>query len=419
MAREPATGNSLSAWQVVIGFGVVSLGVDLVADGARSIAGPLLGQLGASALVVALVTGAAEALGFGLRLFSGPAVDRTRRYWAFSIGGYTLTALCVPLLAITPFLGTIGLAVAASLIIVERVGKAIRSPAKTTLLAPAAGAVGRGRGFGVHKLFDQIGAFGGPLLVAAIVAMTGALWPALAFLALPAIVALLILLWLRRRVPDPDAYEPAAAGKVTRTGDAATDSGASRPAGRLSRNFILFAASTTLTTFGLVGFGLISFHLTTAGLVPLPTVPLVYALGMAVAAVAAIVTGRLYDRIGPVVLLVVPVLAAAVPFLSLAPALPAVLGGVAVWGAATGIQDSTVKALVADLVPLRRRGGAYGIFAVFQGAGTFAGAAIAGALYPDAALLGVLVAPAQLVALGLLVVVVRRHRRRTLTADTI
>ncbi len=406
MTHEPRTGNSLSAWQVIIGFGVVSLAVDLVADGARSIAGPLLGELGASALVVALVTGAAEALGFGLRLVSGPAVDRTRRYWAFTIGGYALTGLCVPLLAVTPFIGTIGLAAAATLIIAERIGKALRSPAKTTLLAPAAGAVGRGRGFGVHKLFDQIGAFGGPLLVAAIVAATGALWPALAVLALPAIVALVLLLWLRRRVPDPDAYEPI----VAAVAPAASPTEA-RAAARLSPTFILFAVSTTLTTFGLVGFGLISFHLTSTDLVSLAVVPLVLALGMAVAAVAAIATGRLYDRVGPAVLLVVPVLAAGVPFLTLASALPATLVGVALWGAATGIQDSTVKALVADLVQLRRRGSAYGVFAVFQGVGTFAGAAIAGALYPDAALLGVVVAPAQVAAFVLLVVVIRRHRR--------
>ncbi len=364
------------------------------------------------ALVVGLVTGAAEALGFGLRLISGPAVDRTRRYWAFSIGGYALTGLCVPLLAVTPFLGTIGLAVAATLIIVERIGKAIRSPAKTALLAPAAGAVGRGRGFGVHKLFDQIGAFGGPLVVAAIIAASGAIWPALAVLAIPAIVALVVLLMLRNRVPDPGVFEPTAPDpvEVTRS-DGSRRSGGSASLGGLTVTFVQFAASTALTAFGLVGFGLISFHLTTADLVPLPAVPLVYALGMAVAAVAAIGTGRLYDRLGPVVLVVVPVLATAVPFLSLAPALAAVLVGVALWGAATGIQDSTVKALVADLVAGPRRGTAYGVFAVFQGAGAFAGAATAGAVYPDATLLGVLVAVAQVAAIALLLVVVRRHRR--------
>lgn len=393
----------LSPWRVVVGFGVVSLAVDLVADAAKSLAGPLLGELGASALTVGLVTGGAEALGFGLRLVSGPAVDRSKRYWGFAIVGYALTAVSVPLLAVTPFLGSIGLAVAATLIFVERTGKAIRSPAKTVLLAYPAAAVGRGRGFAVHKLFDQIGAFSGPLIVAAIIAISGALWPAFAALALPALVAMVALLWLRARVPDPSIYEPAALAPAT-----PIDGQGQR--GGVPLTFLLFSISTALTTFGLVGFGLISFHVTEDGLVPLAAVPLVYALGMAIAAVAALASGRAYDRGGAAVLLVVPLLAATVPALSLAAALPAVLIGVGLWGAATGIQDSTVKALVADLVPAARRGTAYGVFAVFQGAGTFAGAALAGALYPDAAALSLFTVPAQVVALVLLAVVVRRQR---------
>lgn len=399
-----ASRASLSPWRVVVGFGVVSLTVDLVADGAKALAGPLLGELGASALVVGLVTGAAEALGFGLRLVTGPAVDRSKRYWGFAIAGYVLTAVSVPLLAVTPFIGSMGLAAAATLIILERVGKAVRSPAKTVLLAYPAAAVGRGRGFAVHKVFDQVGAFGGPLIVAAIIAITGALWTAFAALALPALVAMVALLWLRARVPDPSIYEPAAAPGVAQ----ATNGRQQR--GGIPLTFLLFSVSTALTTFGLVGFGLISFHVTEDGLVPLAAVPLVYALGMAVAAVAALVSGRIYDRSGAAVLLVVPVMAAAVPALSLAPALIAVLIGVGLWGAATGIQDSTVKALVADLVAAPRRGTAYGVFAVFQGAGTFAGAALAGALYPDAGLLSLATVPAQVVAFVLLVGVVLRQR---------
>lgn len=400
MATGPA---HLSPWRVVVGFGVVSLTVDLVADGAKALAGPLLGELGATALVVGLVTGGAEALGFGLRLVSGPAVDRTKRYWGFAIVGYVLTAVSVPLMALTPFLGTVGLAAAATLIILERTGKAIRSPAKTVLLAYPAAAVGRGRGFAVHKLFDQVGAFSGPLIVAAIIALTGALWPAFAALALPALVAIAALLWLRARVPDPSIYEPAAVPSPN-------GANGRQQRGGIPLTFLLFSVSTALTTFGLVGFGLISFHVTEDDLVPLAAVPLVYALGMALAAVAALASGRIYDRSGAAVLLVVPVMTAAVPALSFAPSLAAVLVGVCLWGAATGIQDSTVKALVADLVAAPRRGTAYGVFAVFQGAGTFAGAALAGGLYPDAALLSLVTVPAQVVAFVLLAVVVLRQR---------
>ena len=118
MSTSPVTPR-WGAWQVVIGFGVVSLAVDLVADGARSIQGPLLASLGASALVVGLVTGGAEAAGYGLRLVSGPLVDRTKKYWGFAIGGYALTAVCIPLLALTPFIGPVGFVAAALLIILE------------------------------------------------------------------------------------------------------------------------------------------------------------------------------------------------------------------------------------------------------------------------------------------------------------
>src|SRR3954462_4116907 len=175
----------------------------MVYEGARSITGPLLGSLGASALLVGVVTGAGEALALVLRLLFGPRVDRTGSYWSMTMSGYVLTAVCVPTLAVTPFLGAAGLAVACVLVLTERIGKAVRSPAKSTLLAHAAGPVGLGRGFGVHKALDQVGAFAGPLLVAAVVGLTGVLWPALVVLAVPGAAAIGLLLWLRRRTGDP------------------------------------------------------------------------------------------------------------------------------------------------------------------------------------------------------------------------
>ena len=187
----------------MVGFGVVSLAADMVYEGARSVYGPLLGSLGASALVVGAVTGAGEAAALILRVVSGPWADRTRRYWTLTIAGYALTAVCVPLLALTPFLGAAGLAVAAGLILAERIGKAVRSPAKSALLADAAGQVGMGRGLGVHKALDQIGAFAGPLLVAALItAAGGALWPGLAALAVPGAAALGLLVLTRHRMPQ-------------------------------------------------------------------------------------------------------------------------------------------------------------------------------------------------------------------------
>src|SRR6185369_12896698 len=134
------------------------------------------------------------------------------------------------------------------------------------------------------------------------------------------------------------------------------------------------------STAGLMTFGVISFRFVDAGLVPLAAVPLVYAGAMAVEAVAALATGDFFDRFGGRVLLVVPFVVVTVPPLVFAPALWPVLAGVVLWGAATGIQDSTVKAYVADIVPSRRRGTAYGVFAAVQGLGALAGGVLAGAL---------------------------------------
>jgi MFS family permease len=402
-------GGTLTPWQAVVGFGVVSLAADMVYEGARAVTGPLLGQLGATALLVGVVTGAGEAAALVLRLVFGPAADRTGRYWGLTLAGYAMTAITVPLLAVTPFVGAAGLGLACVLVLTERTGKAVRSPAKSTLLSAAAEGVGLGRGFGVHKALDQIGAVAGPLAVAGLTALTGVLWPALAALAVPGVASLLLLLWLRRRLGDPS-------GGV---GQEATAAGDAPPAAarvdlrhpRLPRQFWLFAASSAAATAGLVTFGLIGFHLSRDGLVPDAGVPLVYAGAMAVEALAALAVGLLFDRLGPSVLVVLPPLVAAVPALAFGATLPVVVLGVALWGGATGLQDSTVKALVADLVPAGRRATAYGLFAAVQGGAALVGGTVAGTLYERSlpALVAVVVA-SQAVALGLYAITLRERR---------
>ena len=407
---------------MVVGLGFVSLAIDMVSDGAISVSGALLEELGASAVLVGTVTGTATAIALVLRLVTGPWADRSGAYWAFTIVGYAMSAVSVPLLALTPVLGSASLAAASALLITERTGKAVRGPAKTVLLADAAGAVGRGRGFGVHKLLDQVGAFAGPLVVAGVAAVTGALWPAFLVLLIPAAVAMVLLFWLRARVPDPSVYRADDTAPATRAAPAEASaapvqmslaarlSGLAAIPGHVRTTFLLFAAFAALTTFGLLSFGIVSYHLAAAELVPIAAVPLVYAAGMAAAAVGAVVTGWAYDRIGASVLLAVPLLTALVPGLALGGTVALVLTGVVIWGLATGVQDSTVKALVADLVPAEQRGSAYGWFAVFQGLGALAGAVVAGALYANLPLLVVLVVALQVAASVLLVVVLRRHR---------
>lgn len=361
-----ATQGFLSPWRAVFWFGIVSLLGDLLYEGMRSIAGPLLGSLGASALTVGMVTGAGEGIALVLRLVAGQAADRTQRHWLLAGVGYGLTAVCVPLLAITPALGVAGVAVASSLILAERTGKALRSPSKSVLLATAAGPIGQGKGFGVHKALDQVGAFSGPLIIAAMLALTGQFWPGLALMAIPGAALIVLLLVLRQRMPPLPVVAPSELphGRV-----------------RLPRAFHEFGAASALTGFGMLTFGIFGYHLARADVVATAWVPVVYALAMAVAGVSALGAGWIFDRVGPRNLLLVPLLIAPVPALVLTSHLGLALLGIVLWGVANGVQDSSVKALVVSLVPRSALGTGFGVFAAYQGTAALLGGVAAGALY--------------------------------------
>jgi MFS family permease len=411
MSDRLGTRRSWSPWRAVVGFGVVSLAADMVYEGARSVTGPLLASLGASAVLVGLVSGAGEAMALLLRIFSGSWADRSGRYWTLTFAGYALTAICVPALAITPFVAGAGLALACVLILGERIGKAVRSPAKTALLAHAAAAVGLGRGFGVHQALDQVGGVAGPLLVAAIIAAAGAIWPAMAVLIIPGAVALLVLARIRRNMGNSVvSAEHIAPTEITAERKRA-EAVLSRWHGPLPRAFWLFAAASAATTAGLVSFAVIGYHLTQDQVVPLAAVPLIYAAAMGAAALAALASGWLFDRTRGRVLVGLPPLVAAVPVLAFAGSPLIAIVGALLWGAAGGVLDSSIKALVATLVPPARLATAYGVFAAVQGAAAIGGGVMAGALYERSLpLLIAAVAASQVVALVLLIATVRRHQ---------
>jgi MFS family permease len=355
----------MSAWRFVAAFGVVAMLADVVYEGARSVAGPFLGGLGASALAVGVITGVGEAAALLGRLGSGPLADRWGHPWRWTVIGYAVTVAAVPALA----LATIPLW-AGVLIIAERVGKAVRAPAKDALLAHAGSGLGRGKAFAVHEVLDQVGAFAGPLLVAAVVAATGGLRAGFAVLLVPGLAALAVLGWLVRRVPDPAGYEPPV-----------PDLPAAEAGSRLPGRFWRYAAFSAATMAGFATFGLLGYHLAVEGLVATAMVPVVYAAAMAVDAVAAAVSGLAYDRWGLPVVAALPVLAAAVPVLGFTTTPAVAVGGVLVWGAAIGVQESTMRAAVADLIPAGRRATGYGVFAAVTGLAWAAGSTAVGALY--------------------------------------
>jgi len=363
----------------VLAFGLVSLFTDMVYEGARSIIGPYLATLGASAVVVGAVAGIGDFLGYGLRVVSGYLVQLSRHYWAWTIAGYALTVLSVPLIGFTS-----ALVPALVLYGSERLGKAVRSPAKDTLLSHASTRTGPGSAFGVHQAMDQFGAMAGPLLLAAVLAGSeGNYQLAFGVLAVPGMVVIGLLFWLRFRVPAPLAYErepnpPDGSGP----GPAATNGTDAVVVGRgrLPRLLWQYLATIGLLSVGVAPFPLMALHAQGSGILSAAQVPVLFALAMAIDGATGPVAGRAYDRVGPRVLLLVPA-AAATAAISFAARPALVWVGVAVWGVVNGILDSVVKAVITQLVDAEERAAAFGWLALARGVGLLVAGVALGVAY--------------------------------------
>jgi MFS family permease len=381
-----------SALWFVIFLGVVSLCADATYEGARSITGAYLGSLGASGAVVGLVAGFGELIGYGLRIAIGFLSDRTRQYWRITTLGYAINTAVVPLLALT---GT--WQAAAGLMIAERTGKAIRTPPRDVLLSHAAMQVGRGFGFGLHEAMDQIGAVAGPLMVATMLTWQLGYRGGFAILIIPAILGLVVLLVVQRLYPNPNDFEPVTADLDT-TG--------------LPRLFWLYLGAIALIAAGFADFPLIAFHLQQTGVESTSQIALLYALAMGVDAIAALAFGRWFDRVGLWSLVLAVAMSLFFAPLVFSGSFSWAIVGMVLWGIGMGAQESIMKAVVTGIVPLQRRGSAFGIFNTGYGLAWFAGSVLMGVLYDYSRGTLILVSMAlQLAAIPALIWVNRQVRR--------
>lgn len=383
-----------SAIGFIVLVGMVSLFADMTYEGARSITGPYLGLLGASATVVGLVAGSGELLGYAIRLLSGYLSDRTGRYWAITIVGYAINLFAVPLIALADHWE-----IAAALIVVERAGRGIRSPARDAMLSHAASQTGLGWGFGLHEALDQIGAVVGPLIVSAVLYFKGGYQAGFAVLAIPALLAIAVLLAAWRLYPRPRDLDLAPPKLATE---------------RLPRLFWLYVAGAAFVGAGFVDFPLIAYHFEKASVIGAAWIPVLFAVAMATDALAALVLGRVFDRIGMWAVFMATALslfAAPLAFLG-GPA--AAVAAMVLWGIGMGAQESVMRAAIAPLAPADRRGTVYGIFHTIYGVAWFAGSALLGFLYDQAVLALVLASMLlQVPALPILWWVTRRAAARS------
>ena len=268
-----------SAFSFVLIIGIVNFFADLTYEGARGIVGPFLGSLGASAAIVGFVAGFGELIGYALRFVSGYFADKTQKYWFVTFTGYAINMLAVPALALA---GQWPLA--AGLVVAERTGRAIRKPVVEAMLSHAGRSIGAGWVFGLNEALDQAGATIGPLLIALILFLKGGYRTGFGVLLIPALLCLGILIVARFLHPRPQELEELSTQRVTTH--------------YLTRPYWIYLGGGALIAAGFTDFALIGFHFQKAHAVPTNLIPVFYAAAMATSALAALVFGRLFDKFG-------------------------------------------------------------------------------------------------------------------------
>ena len=351
-------------------MGIVSLFSDMTHEGARSILGEYLNLTGASAATIGFVSGVGELCGYSLRLFSGFIADKTKKYWTLVIAGYAMQVLAIPALALVPQNGWI---IACGLVILERVGKAIKKPAKNTLVSFAASEVGTGKGFAYQEFLDQLGAFLGPVILFVIAAIKGTsnlfstYRVCFAILGIPALITIGLVVFSKIKYPNPEMFEKQKEEETQF---------------HFHRSFVFYMIAICLFAFGFADFTLITLHAAKMRAFPDSTLSLLYAAAMAIDAFAALFFGWLFDKIGLKALIFSTLFSAFFScfiFLTGSPIM--IMVGILLWGIGMGAQESIMKAAVSKIIPRSMRSTGFGIFETGFGIAWFLGSWLLGALY--------------------------------------
>lgn len=348
------------AYMAILLLGIVSLMGDIVYEGSRGIIPDYFNFLGAPALIVGLIMGLGEFLGYAIRLVSGILADTTKAYWFFIFIGYSLI-IAIPLIAFSW-----GWEVVALLVLVERFGKALRSPSRDTVLSLVSKGIGSGKAFGIHEFLDQIGAILGPLIVATLMLYTNNDYPnVFKVMIIPYFVLLLVLSYTYKKSTRYQTYSE------TRIEEKQG----------LSKAFYIYTIAVTFNTIGLIHVSLILFKASEI-LQPIHQqwiVPVLYLVIQGIDAPIALISGFFYDKAGVKILLIPFILSTLPPILALlSDQLLMLVASSIFFGLVLGMQESIYRAAVADLAPLTSRGKAYGLFNTAYGLGFLASGTIYG-----------------------------------------
>ncbi len=373
---NPVKKRFSSAITVILIFGVISMLGDVIYESARSANSQYLNLLGISAAKVGLVFGIGEFIGYGLRLIAGILSDKTGRHWWFMFMGYGM-------LIVVPFIGfTMNWNILFVLILMERIGKALRSPAKDTVLSGVAeNQVGVGFAFGLQEALDQIGAFAGPLIFTAIFYFTcksGIADYQLGYksLIIPFVILMLFLVYAYRKIQRENLL-PAVKPKEFHNE-------------QLQPVFWIYTGFTFFCTLGFVNFSTIGYHLKANEIMSDGKITLLYALAMLVDAITALIVGTSYDKIkiktgnktgGILVLVAIPFITLLLPLLTLSNSSALIFVGMMIFGIIMGTHETIMRSAIADITPYHKRGTGYGVFNTAYGLALMGGAVIMGVFY--------------------------------------
>lgn len=348
-------------------LGLVSLFMDISSEMIHALLPVfLVTVLGANMLTVGVIEGVGEALASIIKLFAGSLSDRIGKRKILVVSGYALGALSKPLFALAPNAAWVLFAR-----LTDRTGKGVRGAPRDAMIADLAPTSLRGAAYGLRQSLDTLGAFIGPLLAIALMALRADDFRMVFNIAIiPGLIAVLILLFAVR--------EPAR--KTEKSTPANIMSWRKLPAlGRGCWAVVMLAAIVMLARFSAA---FLVLRATGLGL-PLMLAPLVFMVMNAVYALAAYPVGKLSDRVGRVTLLALGVVTLIVADLVMASAhhLWTVMIGVTLWGLHLALSEGLLASLIADTAPPSLRGTAFGIFHLVVGFGLLAASLIAGALW--------------------------------------
>jgi len=356
--------------------------VSLATDSATEAVYPLLPfflmrVLGADAVSLGIVEGAAEAANSVLKIVSGWLADRSRVKRPLVLLGYSLSSAVRPLIAFATTWTQVF-----TVRVVDRVGKGVRGAPRDAMLATWTTPTTRGKVYGFHRAMDHLGAVIGPAAATLFLWWyPGAYRLLFALTIVPGAIAVLLILFIKERDEVRIEADTTSGSSYVVSGFSRTHTGS--PANTpLPRRFNLFMLVLALFTLGNSSDAFLLLKLTdVAGSVKF--IPLMWSALHVVKAAVSVFGGDWSDRVGRRAVIAIGWLVYAAVYVGFAvsASLPALLGWFLVYGFYFGFTEGTEKALVADLAPASRRGFAFGLYTAVQGLGALAASVLFGVVW--------------------------------------